>query len=62
MVVTNIPNFALLSYFTIDRFYYQLYGHLAPVFENDRRDGVEYGSSNLQNGLADYLVCNLEKV
>ena len=29
MLVTIIPNFALFSYFTTDRFHYQLYGHLA---------------------------------
>ena len=46
MAVTNIPNFALLSYFTTDRFHYQLYGHLAPVLENDRRDPVELSHFN----------------
>jgi len=38
MLGTIIPNFALFSYFTTDRFHYQLYGHLAPALEKDRRD------------------------
>jgi len=38
MLGTIIPNFAHFSYFTTDRFHYQLYRHLAPVLEKDRRD------------------------
>ena len=35
MLVTIIPNFALFSYFTTDRFHYQLYGHLAQCLKTD---------------------------
>ena len=35
MPVTIIPNFGLFSYFTTDRFHYQLYGHLARCLKTD---------------------------
>ena len=41
IVVTIIANFALFSYFTTDRFHYQLDPHLVSVLENGLRDLVE---------------------
>jgi len=38
IVVTIIPNFALFSYLTTDRFHNQVYPHLVRVLENGLRD------------------------
>ena len=52
MLVTITPNFALFSYFTTDRFHYQLYGHLERCLKTHEGIWTEYLNGLRDKGLA----------